>query len=120
MNAAPLITEKRYTIGKAALEGAIVACLKEYATLFPQEVVDFDREMKERRSQLHKRSGMSRDGTMMAMASVPLRLANLLKIRVSKDWMRDKWTINTVLRHFRMGQLNRSELVRVEAQTTLR
>lgn len=114
------IADRRYSIGKAALEGSIVAALKEWAMTHPQELVDFAREMKEERKDLAYKTGMTRGKTMIAMARIPVTLWYLLQRRICRNWMDDEWVLNTVLKHFQIGQFNRSKMVRVETQSTLR
>lgn len=103
MTDAALITGKRYSIGRAALEGSIVACLKAWGESYPDELIGVQNMVRQQRQQAKTGSG---DGAVMLHSLIPVTLWKMLQRRIDRRWNDDKWIYKTVISHFKIGMVN--------------
>lgn len=98
---------------KLRLEQAVVQCIKDWATAYPEELVVFDRCMKQLRDQAKttcagKVRGMGPDNNLLHKAEIPANLFYMMSRRLkSKDWVCDPTTRNIFFRHFKVGLVNK-------------
>lgn len=84
----------------------MVQCIRDWATAFPDELVAFDRQMKQRRE-----LGMYR-GEAEAMASfaeVPTRLHAMMSTRIKRNWLHDSKLANLFFSHFKVGLMRKND-----------
>lgn len=100
-----MIKSANISLASARLEGAVVQSIKDWATAFPQELIDFDRQMREKRERLISPNGMTRHGHMMATYDIPVKLHNIMSFRFGNDWNQNKEIRRYFFDHFRVGHV---------------
>ena len=100
---------------RRTLEQVILDTCRKWATLFPAQLVAFDQQVKLRRSLLHKKSGMSRGGTMLSQGMIPTRLYHMLGRALRREgsfynphWINDETCRRIFWQVFKVGRINAS------------
>ncbi len=91
-----------FSIRSARLEGAVVQCIKDWATAFPAELVAFDQQMKMKRATQPYHSN-SPDNAGAAFGEVPVRLNGMMCRRIHKNWLHQAKIANLFFSHFKVG-----------------
>lgn len=106
-----IVSGQALSIRSAKLEGAVVQCIRDWATAFPDELIAFDQQMKARRA-----SGEYRGEHGSAFLETPVRLDQMLMRRVHRNYRLDPKLLNLVASHFPIGMLRPRDRVKVSNQ----
>lgn len=99
-----IVSGQGLSIRSAKLEGAVVQCIRDWATAFPQELTQFDQEMKQRR-----RENAYRGNDMALFIETPVRLDSLFRRRIDPDYRHDHEVMNLIAAHFPIGMVRRND-----------
>jgi len=100
---AAIIAGKSYSLGKAKLEGSILACIKDWAETHLDEMVRHKAQVAALREQQQPRSG---DGAVLLHSQIPVTLDVMLRQRIDRRWMDDDWVHKKVISLYRIGMVN--------------
>ena len=117
-----ILEGKRLSVTAAAQEGrrrtleqVILDTCRRWATLFPAQLVAFGNQIKMRRDLLHKKTGMSRNGTMLSQGMVPVRLYHMMARALRRKgssynphWINDDTVRRIFWQVFKVGRINAS------------
>ena len=95
------------SLSDARLEGAVVQSIKDWATAFPEDLVAFDKQMKQLRSRLAHQNAMSRDERVMHCYEIPMKLNGVMQFRFGRDWRDDPAIRRHFFDHFKVGQVGK-------------
>lgn len=101
-----------FTIGKAKLEGQVLGCIRRWAENYPDQVVNFRRQMDQERANLrHDGSGshvrgLSGERSNVKIGSVPTTLYHMMRREVDKDWLDDRDIQRVFWSYFNIGRIN--------------
>jgi hypothetical protein len=107
----------RYSVSEAAREGrlrtteaAITDCIKRWATHWPHEVVEIKNEVEHIKAVQQHSKGWTREKHMLHKGKVPVRLHQLMRREVDKNWLDIPELRNMFFRLFKIGCINHSDL----------
>ena len=105
------------TVSEAAREGrlrtteaAITDCIKRWATHYPHELVAIKQEVEYLKATQAREKGWARDKHMLHKGRVPVRLHQLMRREVDKNWLETPELRNMFFRLFKVGCINNSDL----------
>ncbi len=102
----PMIETRRVSIQDAKIEGAVVCVIKAWATAYPLELTQFDRQMKsERGAMTHE--GKTSGGTMRKFGDIPASLDRFMVKCFGNMWHYDLRLRRYFWRNFIVGKFKR-------------
>lgn len=99
------------SLRSARVEGAVVQCLKDWATAHPDELIALDDDVRMLRHVSGTTSGravLTEQRTMLPKARIPMTLNTMLQLRIDKDWLVKDDLRRLVFDHFKVGMISRN------------
>ncbi len=103
-----IVSGQALSIRSAKLEGAVVQCIRDWATAHPDELVAFDREMKQRRVE-----NAYRGDNLAVFLETPVTLDRMLQRRVNRNYRLDPKLMNLIASHFKVGMVRPNDRLKV-------
>lgn len=105
-----IVSGSGLSVRSAKLEGAVVQCIRDWATAFPDELIVFDQQMKAARAQGLYRANSS-DNAGAHFGDVPKKLYGMMCRRIHRNWFNDERLCNLFFENFTVGKIRRNDRI---------